>query len=482
MGVPSDLRALAASGLLTGRELARVPVDSWLPRTAYGDDVSVGRLRRPRGSGRAVVDRLVEPLLGGVYAGRADELSLEATVPQLAAHARRERSLLAAARASRSGRPAAAGAGRRGVRRAPRRRRAGCPTRWPRLSGADVPHRRDGPRAAPDPDRLAARGRPDARRRRWSTPTRSCSPCRPRPRRGCCARTPRRPRPTWPQIRYASMAVVTLAFPATAFPGLPTGSGFLVPPVDGPVGEGGRRSPRRSGAGTPTQAPGLVVVRASVGRLGEEAVLQRDDAELVDLVARPTSPTLLGVTDPPVDARVTRWGGGLPQYAVGHRARVARVRAAVAALPGLAVCGAAYDGVGIPACVASGEQAAVGTVLRQCGATADAHRHAAGDPSTRPKARDLNQVIRYTMWSVFRLARPRCPTTGPRWPPRSTSCSSSWRRRTSSPAARYDVSGLRADADLMVWWHAAEPRRPAGGLRPVPPHRARRAPASRSGR
>ena len=58
-----------------------------------------------------------------------------------------------------------------------------------------------------------------------------------------------------------------------------------------------------------------------------------------------------------MDARVTRWGGGLPQYAVGHLARVERVRAAVALQPGLAVCGAAYDGVGIPACVASAEQA-----------------------------------------------------------------------------------------------------------------------------
>jgi oxygen-dependent protoporphyrinogen oxidase len=70
------------------------------------------------------------------------------------------------------------------------------------------------------------------------------------------------------------------------------------------------------------------------------------------------------VLDPPLDARVTRWGGGLPQYAVGHRRRVERVRAAVAAVPGLSVCGAVYDGVGVPACVATAERAA-GEVLRQ---------------------------------------------------------------------------------------------------------------------
>ena len=60
----------------------------------------------------------------------------------------------------------------------------------------------------------------------------------------------------------------------------------------------------------------------------------------------------------PIDTRVTRWGGGVPQYAVGHLRRVSRIHAAVAEQPGLAVCGAAYDGVGVPACIASAEAAA----------------------------------------------------------------------------------------------------------------------------
>ena len=65
----------------------------------------------------------------------------------------------------------------------------------------------------------------------------------------------------------------------------------------------------------------------------------------------------------PADTRVTRWGGALPQYTVGHLARVARIRAAVGREPGLAVCGAAYDGIGIPACIATAESAAA-QVLR----------------------------------------------------------------------------------------------------------------------
>jgi protoporphyrinogen/coproporphyrinogen III oxidase len=62
---------------------------------------------------------------------------------------------------------------------------------------------------------------------------------------------------------------------------------------------------------------------------------------------------------------VQRWGGALPQYAVGHLDRVARVRRAVAEVPGLAVCGAAYDGVGIPAVIGSARRAAASLVAAE---------------------------------------------------------------------------------------------------------------------
>ena len=67
---------------------------------------------------------------------------------------------------------------------------------------------------------------------------------------------------------------------------------------------------------------------------------------------------VMGVRGLPRDSRVTRWGGSLPQYDVGHLDRVARIRAAVAAQPGLALCGAAYDGLGIPACISTARTAA----------------------------------------------------------------------------------------------------------------------------
>lgn len=356
MGVPGDLRPLAATGLLTNRELARIPLDAWLPRTRIGDDVSVGRYVSAR-LGRGVLDRLVEPLLGGVYAGRADQLSLEATLPQLAPHARHERSLLAAVRASRSASPAQQlavfGAPRGGVGR--------LPDALARSSGAQI-------RTGVTVRELART--PDG----WRLTVGSTSHPEEVLADAVVVAVPaaaaaRLLRPQVPgaatelvQVRSASVVVIALAFASAAFPVPPSGSGFLVPPVDGRTVKAVTFSSSKWGWYADA-APGVAVVRASVGRLGEEGTLQREDAELVDLALADLTDAL-GVTDPPLDARVTRWGGGLPQYAVGHRGRVERVRAAVAGQPGLAVCGAAYDGVGVPACVATAQRAA-GEVLRQ---------------------------------------------------------------------------------------------------------------------
>jgi oxygen-dependent protoporphyrinogen oxidase len=101
----------------------------------------------------------------------------------------------------------------------------------------------------------------------------------------------------------------------------------------------------------------VLVLRCSLGRHREEQTLQRTDEELVALAVADLADAV-GLAAAPVDAHVQRWGGALPQYAVGHLDRVRRIRSAVADLPGLAVCGAAYDGLGLPACIASAERAA----------------------------------------------------------------------------------------------------------------------------
>jgi len=162
------------------------------------------------------------------------------------------------------------------------------------------------------------------------------------------------------EIEYASMAVVTLAFRADQVRGLDDSSGFLVPPVDGRAIKASTFSFAKWGWVREAGAEhGLVHLRTSLGRYGEEATLQRTDDELVTASLADLG-AATGVTAPPVATHVQRWGGGLPQYAVGHLDRVARIRAAVADVRGLALCGAAYDGVGVPAVIASARLAVAG--------------------------------------------------------------------------------------------------------------------------
>jgi len=362
MGVPSDMAELARSGVLSAEGVARAGQDLELPPTARDGDVPVARYVAAR-LGDEVVDRLVDPLLGGVYAGRSAELSFDATLPALAAASRRHRSL---AEAARSLLPAP-GPGTRAGGAVFTTLTGGLgmlPTYLAKASGADVrtsAMARElspagagwrltvGSAAAPEPIDadaviLAIPGRP-AGRLLADVPGVSAAVT------------------AFGEISYASMAIVTLAYPRSAFPGPGLAalgwSGYLVPAVDGRAVKAVTFSTVKWPHLATSSAPGaepLEIVRCSVGRIGEETLLQREDDELAALAATELAEAT-GVRARPAASRVTRWGGALPQYTVGHLDRVAAIRAAVAAQPGLAVCGAAYDGVGIPACVATARAA-----------------------------------------------------------------------------------------------------------------------------
>ncbi|MGW4055582.1 protoporphyrinogen/coproporphyrinogen oxidase [Streptomyces sp. NPDC004779] len=154
-------------------------------------------------------------------------------------------------------------------------------------------------------------------------------------------------------IRHADTAVVALAFPPGTEAALPPGNGFLVPAVEGRTIKAATLLSRKWAF--PPGGP--CVVRASLGRAGGPPVLSASDPELV-AAALGDLRAAVGPLPAPVAARVSRWAGGLPQYDTGHAARVDRARTAVAGLPSLVLCGAAYEGVGVAACVASGLRAA----------------------------------------------------------------------------------------------------------------------------
>lgn len=346
LGVPGDRAALRRSGLLTEAGLAAVGADRTEP--APLGDPSVGQYVGRR-LGREVVERLVDPLLGGVYAGRADGLSLRATVPQLAAALDADGGkLVAAARSVVDAAPADAGpvfatlSGGLGL----------LPEAVAKASGADIrlrlPIRRiertssgfrlvGGP--VPDPVTIVADAVVVA------APAGKAA--------GLLEDLAPWAAHELAAMEYASVGIVTLAYPAAALAGL-RGSGLLVPGTEGSAVKAVTYSSLKWAHLAGRE---VAVVRASVGRHREARVLQRDDTDLLRLVAGQLA-ALAGIRAVPIAGRVTRWGGALPQYAPGHLERVRRIRADVARMPGLAVCGAALDGVGVPACVRSGYAAA----------------------------------------------------------------------------------------------------------------------------
>ena len=297
-----------------------------------------------------MLDRLIDPLLGGINAGHCDDLSVAAGAPYLATAARANRSLVRGLRATMPAPPP--GAARPPVffgLRGGLERLVGALTAA--LEDADV---RAGVSVASveraggglvvvleSGERLEADGvvlaTPAARA---ADVVRPAAPAAARELAG---------------IRSASVALVALAYPYAALPAL-EGTGFLV----------ARDEDLEITACTwatakwPHLAEGAThaILKCSLGRAGEDAVVDRPDADLIARARRAVARTM-GLRTAPADALVMRHHDAFPQYAVGHLERVARIEEHLgAALPGLVVAGGAYRGVGVPSCITSGRAAA----------------------------------------------------------------------------------------------------------------------------
>jgi protoporphyrinogen/coproporphyrinogen III oxidase len=353
MGVPNDPASLR--DLLDGDELARALAEPELPAPALDHDVDVASWVSGR-FGPAVADRLVEPLLGGVYAGHAAQLSLAATVPALWHLARAGGSVLGrlpvaapAAPGDPAPQPVFAGI-RGGVGRLPGAMVTGLEARGVQIRVNSTVRALErtptgwrleiGPASSPEFLEAAAviiALPPPAAARLLA--------------RECPAAATE-----LAAIEVASMAVIATLIPAAQV-GTLTGSGLLVPPVEKHLIKAATFSSNKwAWVGEQADRSGSVLVRISVGRAGEEADLQHENDELARLAIADLG-SVLGRQLSPSAVRVHRWGGGLPQYAVGHLDRVRRIRAAVAGAGPLAICGAALDGVGIPACIAAAGRA-----------------------------------------------------------------------------------------------------------------------------
>lgn len=412
LGVPTNVSSLARSGIVGPAGVVRAATDRWrgLPASARRSDApgssdrstfsgepstvartdppaahdrSVGELVEPR-LGHRVTSRLVDPLVGGIHAGPISALSAETVFPALLAASQRSgglmRNLAAVAgsappptRASpvfltlRTGMAGLASQVQRSLVDSGASIRLGTPVqrlapgvgggapRWQvvtdagtitvdgvvlavsaqaaaRLLGDDI---HAGIHAGP---RGTGAGAWDADGGAWDAARRRLA-------RALGA------------LDYATVNVVTFAFdpegPARRWRRAP-GTGFLVPAEQGLLTTGGTWL---SAKWPDVHPDGPVLVRLSAGRHGDERSSRLDDRALVQRLLGELR-AVAGDVDDPLDAVVTRWPDAFPQYRVGHRAWALSTASLADALPALVLAGAAYDGVGVPACIGSGHRAA----------------------------------------------------------------------------------------------------------------------------
>lgn len=360
LGVPVDAEGPGLASVLSAAGRARVAAEPSLPpepSDVLAHDETVGGFLRRR-MGDEVVDRLVGPLLGGVNAGSADELSIEAGAPQLASARRAGGSFTDALRRLRE-----AGSD------------PGAPVFVAHPEGMGHLVRALADRLAPDTVRTGVRARAvhgpaggdrrgpwqvlwhDHQGRSGTTEAAAVVLAVPSP---VSARLLADLAPTvatgLDTLAWASVAVVALAYPRATVADPLEGSGFLVPERAGRLltacSWASSKWAHLGGDGT------TVVLRASTGRIRDARHRSLTDAALVAAVHADLVP-LLGLETRPVESRVSRWPRSLPQFRPGHLERVAAWEQDLADLaPGVVLAGASLRGLGIPAVITSGRQAA----------------------------------------------------------------------------------------------------------------------------
>jgi oxygen-dependent protoporphyrinogen oxidase len=355
---PNQLGPFLRSGLLSWSGLARMGLDLVMPvKRSPGDESLAGFFRRRMG--RQAFERMLEPLMAGIYAGDAEQMSVQATFPRFVELEQQYGSVLRGMMTARKTSSSAAPAGPKRtmfvslknglsdlvtalVHRLTEqgvtlmgdtvvdalRVRSHQPGRWM----YDV-ILNDGSALSVDSLVLATPAYVSAELVRPLTPIAGG---------------------LLDMIPYASTATIAMAYPRVAVAGAAEGFGFVVPRAEG----------RDLIAATwtslkwPHRAPAdQLLVRCYVGGVGREAILQLDDRALVARV-REELASMCGVTAEPHYVEVNRWMKAMPQYTLGHLDRLNQIDAALSRYGGLVLTGAGYRGVGIPDCIRDGAVAA----------------------------------------------------------------------------------------------------------------------------
>ncbi|WP_342347155.1 protoporphyrinogen oxidase [uncultured Nitrospira sp.] len=360
---PKRVDTLVSSGLLSWGGMLRMAAERFWPRrNSWQADESLGEFFRRR-FGTEAFENLIEPLVAGIYAGDADELSIESTFPRFRELEREYGSVIKGMRKALASAPSAprssgeattmfmslrGGLGElirtlvEALRKRGVRLMAGveCLEIQPPTPGSGVFHVMldNGNRLPADAVVLATPAYQTARFLRAVQPETAS---------------------LLDGIPYASTATISMAYPAESIGSQIRGFGFVVPRKE--------QRPLLAATWTSLKWPdrsraGETLIRCYIGGRGRETVLEQDDAALVKCV-RGELTSMVGITAAPTYTEIHRWKQGMPQYVLGHRDRLAKVQEQLVHSPGLYVTGAGMYGIGIPDCIREGTK--VGKQLLQ---------------------------------------------------------------------------------------------------------------------
>jgi oxygen-dependent protoporphyrinogen oxidase len=360
LGIPTSSGQLRSLRGLSWRAQFDARRDEHMPvRMKIGDDATIGDIVRTK-LGREICYQLVEPMLGGIQAGRIDELSAKSVFPALLDAARKGGSLM---RTMRANGPAIPGPSATSTR--------GGPTFYSLLAGV-------GSLPLEIARQLRSRGvvvrtgvavtalrRTPSGNYPWeidtpatTTPADSVVMATPAPVTARLLGAHDTALAKLSDVRSAGAAIITFAIGRDALTLPPNGTGILVPLGSAWSGEGSMMT--TAVTFLDRKWPHLrrendVVLRAHVGRSDDLRWVEMSDEQLIARASAELK-VLLSRFETPSDAHVQRWPGGLPQYYLGHESMVAIARSAAASI-GVTLCGNAYDGVGVPASIGSGRRA-----------------------------------------------------------------------------------------------------------------------------
>lgn len=368
MMIPTEFGPMIRTGLLSWPAKARMGLDFFLPAVRENGDETMGEFVTRR-LGRAAYESLIEPLMSGIYAGDGDRLSLQATLPYLRDLELKYGGLVKGALAVRKQRAVKARANGKSPKPAPGSRSIFL---TPLTGLAEIVESLVVELESAGADlrlqtRVAGLVSGSGERNLWTVDLDTGESLQAD---AVILATPAFVSGSLVEnfapelaaelaaIEYVSTATVTMAFRERDLPRALDGYGYVIP----------RREGRKALACTwtstkfPHRAPdGYALVRVFVGRAGQESQITWDDDTLLD-IARDELALTLDIKAEPILTRIYQWEKAMPQYNLGHPERLERIDGALEDIPGLALAGNGYRGIGIPDCIRSGELA-VGRIL-----------------------------------------------------------------------------------------------------------------------